>query len=75
MRRADSLTVFMCPLSCNPVASTSGNPKGPVQGLVYLEVSPKVRLNDKVVGCIAVGKTQSMIGLLCSVLTVMGHGF
>lgn len=44
-------------------------------GLVYLEVSPKVGLHDKVVGCTALGKTQSMIGLLCAVLTVMGYSF
>jgi len=45
VRRADSLTAFVCLLSCNPVALTPG----PVHGLVYLEVSPKVRLSDKAV--------------------------
>ena len=46
-----------------------------MKGLVYLEVSPKIQLNDKALGCTALGKTRSMIDLLCSVLTVMGYVF
>ena len=39
VRRADSLTTFMCRLSCNLEASTCWNPQGlsrPVVGLLYL---------------------------------------
>jgi len=40
MRGADDLTSFMCPLSWNPVASTSWNPQSlprpPVQGLLCI---------------------------------------
>jgi hypothetical protein len=34
----------------------------------------KVRLNDKGVGCSKLDKIRSMMGLLCAVLRVTGHG-
>jgi hypothetical protein len=35
----------------------------------------KVQLNDEVVGCTKLSKTQRMIDLLCTVLKVMSYSF
>jgi hypothetical protein len=68
----------MCRLSSNLGASASWNPEdlfSPVQGLLYLYLTLKVQLNEKVVGRTKVGKTQRIVGLLCAVLKVKSYNF